>query len=186
MVARPSFVRDELRYAVWLVPDASCAAPYEQAMAELRSRWGGPTFRPHLTLTSGLKGSEDEVITRFQELAQNQPQLRLPAGRLLVSGEHYQAVIITATVTPELAALRHRYRSAWGLDEASFRPHLSLVYGSIPNQAWAGIEKDWAEHPWPDMAIGRLALWRLQGEVEDWQAVASAELDGQAVDQQAN
>lgn len=174
---RKHLERDELRYAIWLNPDALCVELVTPIMDKLRLNHRGPAFDPHLTLTSGITGSEGQIINTFHSCAEAQSPFKLRSEGIGVSGSFFRAITVGYHLTTELSQFRSRVRQHFSLEaHNNYHPHLSLAYGEIPDAALQDTKNKLTQHQWPDITISSISLWRLKGPVENWRMMANAAL----------
>jgi len=179
MLMRQHLERDELRYAIWLNPDALCVEFTQPIMDSLRLRLNGPGFSPHLTLTSGLVGSEGQLIDIFRACAEQQAPFVLKPQGIGVSGNFFRAITVDCDCPEELKRFRQSTRSAFDLPpNTSFQPHLSLAYGEVADTDLASIQTELQAYAWPLIKVTSISLWRLKGPVENWRLTAHAALVG--------
>lgn len=176
---RKHLERDELRYAIWLNPDALCIEFVQPIMDKLRLNHNGPAFNPHLTLTSGITGPEGQIIDRFRSCAESQSPFALESQGIGVSGNFFRAITVGYSLPEELLRFRNTVRQQFQLEANShYHPHLSLAYGEIPDAALQDTKEDLAQHAWPNITISSISLWRLKGPVENWRMTEHAALTG--------
>ena len=171
--------RDELRYAIWLNPDALCCEYLYPVMAKLRQTLKGPVFAPHLTLVSGIVGEEKDLIHTFQSCAEEQMIFTLHPSGVAISGDFFRAVTVNTTLPQQLHDFRAKVVKRFELTNAKpYHPHLSLAYGEISDEILAPVQADLQQRTWPNMTINSISLWRLRGPVSNWRMVTTASLTG--------
>jgi hypothetical protein len=158
------------RHAIWLDPESRDADSLRQLMNDLRRAHGGPSFPPHLTLTSGLLGEQAVVLERFHALCAGHPASPCLIDEPVLGEGPFQALMLPCRC-PKLVALRQDVRRAWGLADEPWTPHLSLWYGlgtRLPEQAVETVRR----RRLSDCLIAGCSLWYLDGPVENWRQVA--------------
>lgn len=75
----------ESSYSIWLVPDP--AEDFYKRVATEIEHWAlkknSPVFPPHVTLIGGIKGTEDDVLSKTEALAKQLTVLPLAISFLL-------------------------------------------------------------------------------------------------------
>ncbi|WP_437572665.1 2'-5' RNA ligase family protein [Sorangium sp. So ce542] len=165
-------------FALWLVPGGAPAARLRELIAALARETGGPAFAPHLTLVSGLRGDGAALAARLGKLEGALRPVELEARGPAVGASRHRCVFLDVALTEPLAALRRAAQAALGAGESAFRPHVSLVYGDLPEDRRRSLAADprvralgddraWAE---------RLELWAVDGPTERWRCVEGVAL----------
>ncbi|TVR44208.1 MAG: 2'-5' RNA ligase family protein [Planctomycetota bacterium] len=179
MIMQNHLERDELRYAIWLNPDPQAQEALLPQMTALRQDLAGPAFPPHLTLTSGIAGIEEQLVDHLRVLAENQAPFRLQPRGIQVSGDFFRAITVAVDSPPQLLSFRSQACQRFGLDAMRpFHPHLSLAYGEVDNERLHHLRRHLETRSWPNLHIQRCSLWRLQGPVSNWRQVADVGLTG--------
>lgn len=119
-----------MEYSIWLTLPESTKKRLDEVVTQLAAEHGGPFFEPHLTLLSGIKGSEGEVIAKSEQLAMQLNELPLTLAGVSFSVTYFQCVLVRITPT---AALLDAYLAAatlFSIEPALFMPHISVFYGN--------------------------------------------------------
>jgi hypothetical protein len=121
--------------SLWLVPDEPARSRLAGLIADRAARLRAPLFAPHLTVLSGLRLDEAEVIRRARDLPRRMRPLSLRLTHLSHAAAYYRCVVLEAEPTPELLGAHQKARRAMAAGPDRFRPHLSLVYGRLDERA---------------------------------------------------
>lgn len=102
-------------------------------IAYLGARYEAPLFAPHITLFSGSAASEssERWPDLLADLARGLEPFKVTASPADTSEDFFKTVYLPIEPAPTLALLHERFRDAMGA-EPTFRPHLSLMYKSLP------------------------------------------------------
>ena len=130
-------------YSLWLEPPASLASTTSRFIKQHARNSNGkcPQFEPHVTLAGGFVGTDEEaravstdVVTA---LATTTGPLRCDAVEVTTGTRYHQCVYIRMNPTPSLAKAHEIAANAFGVEPGNgsgtlYMPHLSLVYGEVP------------------------------------------------------
>jgi 2'-5' RNA ligase len=120
--------------SLWLAPEESEREALAARSEGLAARLGTPPFAPHVTLLARVPGPLGAAQDRARALAARVRSLALTLTEVSHSAEFYRCLVLEAAPTAELLAAR---RAALDMMEATasepYRPHLSLVYGTLPS-----------------------------------------------------
>lgn len=166
-------------FALWLVPGRAPRARLAELIEALARETGGPAFAPHLTLVGGLRGDGGALSAQLGGLEGALGPVELRAQGPATGTSRHQCVFLDVAPTEPLAALRRAAQAALGAGESPFRPHVSLVYGDLPQGRRRALAADprvlalghdawWAE---------RLELWAVEGPTERWRCVEGVALE---------
>ncbi|MCM2258682.1 MAG: hypothetical protein NDJ94_23870, partial [Vicinamibacteria bacterium] len=98
--------------SLWLQPQDPLRERLAGVIARLATRFGGPTFVPHVTLVAGLAGDEADLVLRARALAGELRPFPLRLERVARRDEYFRALSIDAVGGEPLraahaAACRH-------------------------------------------------------------------------------
>ena len=173
-------------YSIWLLPHTDKHKELAQLMFKLSQEHDGPRFSPHITLLSGVYGSEKELITKTSELAAKINALSVKTNAVETQDNYYKGLYLKIVETKPLLESRQQAESLfhahalnergtpWPADE--FMPHLSLLYGSQPELVKKQIKASLKDKPSLDLLIDRVALVSTDGPPEKWTTVSVEQL----------
>ena len=167
--------------SLWLMPDGEPGERLGAWIDGLADRFGTERFPPHVTLLSGLSGDEADLAGRTRVAAA--ALAPVPVHLETVDGreEHFRCLFVRAVETAPLAAAHARAAEAFGrAADPAFLPHLSLVYGRLPE----GKKRDLAREAAPVLGVRfearMLHLWATAGPVPSWRELAVFPIGGSA------
>jgi hypothetical protein len=165
---------------LWLVPEEPARARLEGLIAGLAERLGTPPFRPHVTLLGRMGLDEPEALARARELAARQPPVPLVLPRAGHDAGYFRCVFLEAKATPEVLGAHQRARRAMGGGPDRFRPHLSLVYGRIQEEARTEIAREVETALGAPLALtaDRVEVHETRGEASRWRRCGGFGLTG--------
>ena len=95
-------------------------------------RGGGPRFKPHLTLLSGIETTHADAELKLKHLASRIRPFEIRLGRIEWRHEYFRCLFISAIPSEELAAAKREAHEAFEMNPPPpFEPHVSLLYGNI-------------------------------------------------------
>jgi hypothetical protein len=166
--------------SLWLMPTGEPRDRLASLIVRLAERFSTPPFPPHVTLLPGIeKPSEDDVLSTSRALA---VALRpFPLRLLAVEGkdEPFRCLFVRAAADEPLVAAHAAASCAFGRrPDAGFLPHLSLVYGRLPDDAKADLAAALSGLVASRFPVARLHVWRTEGPVAEWQELGALDLAG--------
>ncbi len=118
--------------ALWLVPPVTRRAEYATVIDDLAEQFGTPRFVPHVTLLTGVVDCDER---RLRTLAGACRGLELRPRGLASYDEYYRALVVEIDLSEELRRARELAIKTFRGGAAPYEPHLSLMYGDLPEAA---------------------------------------------------
>lgn len=162
------------RLSWWWLPPPAEAAAYAEAMETLRSRLGGPAFPAHVTVGAPLHGDPAELQRRAEALLVGLPRPRFAPVAVAHAPERHRCLVVELAANAA-AHEAHRRLSALSGHEAPWRPHLSLVYGRLPEEVRAATAEALDAQAFPPFEAEGLALWDTT-PLRSWREVGRIQL----------
>ena len=162
--------------SLWLMPEGGARDRLAERIEGLALRLGTTPFAPHVTLLPGLPGPEAEMLARARALARELRSLRVGFSGVDGLDPHFRCLFFRVAASPALQATHARAARHFGREpEASFDPHLSLVYGSLGPGAKAALKRELSAEAPPPFEARHLHVWRTDGPVGEWRELARVE-----------
>lgn len=171
-------------YSVWAIPSKDVEPRLTKLMDGLRSEFGGPQFRPHVTAVGAISLTEDDAIQKFRSACEGLKVYDASVERVATGTFFYQCVYLLLHPTPEVVETGAHCSNHFGYKSATpYMPHLSLLYNDLSDE-----EKKKAQEKANilDESIGslkfqitRLALYKTDTEdktLKSWEKVAECDL----------
>ena len=167
-----------MHFHLWLKPAGNLYDRLAEVMKDLRHRYQGPAFDPHVTLLGELEGEEDELCEKVTALARSLPELDIRLNAPAYQDDYFHCLYFTVEATPEMmAAHQQAQRTVARLPRSPFHPHVSLLYGVFPPE----VKKCIIESLPRDLpllgVVGELVLVRAKSaDPQDWHPVLECRL----------
>lgn len=163
-------------YSLWLRPRGTALARLSELVRELSEIYKTPRFPPHVTLLARISQSPSEIVARTRALARQCGPFQLELDRLELTPDYFQSLFIRVVPNRALEAAHWRARELFGASLESFMPHLSVLYGDLPEtEKQAVIAR---LNGWPTrFTVEAIDVYATEGQPEDWRLVESVALD---------
>jgi hypothetical protein len=160
--------------SLWLMPEGEVGERLAAWIERLSDRFRTERFPAHVTLLSGLSGHEPELAERVRLAAAGLSPIAVHLDTVEGRDEHFRCLFVRAVEPEELVAAHARAAEAFGrAPDAGFLPHLSLVYGTLPEEK----KRDLAHEAGSDLdtrfEARTLHLWSTAGPVASWRELAA-------------
>lgn len=162
------------KLAVWLAPEGDARERLAAVIRAISTRFHTPCFDPHVTLVGGVTGPEAQVLGGTRDLAAALRPLRVTLATVIAREEYYQSLVMTVEPTRELSEARARARVVLGGRQGSpFFPHLSLMYGRIPQTEKEMLLRELGNSVGHTFLARSLEVVSVAGLPEDWCRIES-------------
>jgi len=166
------------RYALWLSPIGEAFDRWQALITELSARLGTTAFDPHVTLIG--PGGEPESLqqaTRLLALEIEPLVLQLGATRLL--DEYYRCLFVEVDPSPALSLAQAAAARRFGRPPGRYYPHLSLVYGDLPEARKQEVIAEIGQRFDEPLPIAQLTLIEVPNGPATWRCLERAALGGE-------
>ena len=119
-------------YHLWLKPSGEVRDRLAALIQQLAGQLGTPAFEPHVTLLGSLVGTEPDHLRRADQLARQLRVFKVAPTEPGYLAEHFRCLFMLITQTPAIMGANAVARRIFGGPPDNYMPHLSLVYGSLP------------------------------------------------------
>jgi len=164
-------------YALWLVPAEPAFGLLSRYIARFSRKLSTPQFDPHITLLGGITLPEEETLARSAALAANLTSFQIELDGISCLDEYFRCVFVG--VIPDVSILK-AHQVARGIfdmdDEQPYMPHISLVYGKLPQETKERIVAELASMTVGRFEVRRLAVWRVSGPAHEWTCIKEFDL----------
>lgn len=164
------------KYSLWLRPFGDIAFSIQQRINKLSEKYGSPPFEPHVTLISGLRYGETELIQLTKTLAGSLKPFDLLLTKAGYRDKFYQSLFVHVNKSE---ALMNAYRTALQLfdleEQEEFIPHLSLMYGDFSQEEKERILSVMGREFHIRFEVHSLLLVKTEGEPDEWKKIHLAD-----------
>ncbi len=165
-----------MHYHLWLKPSGELFDRLAELMKDLRQRYRGPAFDPHVTLLGEMEG--DDLCEKASSLASNLPVLEIHLGDPAYQEDYFHCLYFTVDNTPKMKEAHQQAQHMFGVMPRSvFHPHMSLLYGLFPSRVKQDII-DSLPHDLPQIGVAdEIVLMRAEStNPQDWHSVQAYRL----------
>lgn len=115
------------------MPSGTIGDRLSRVIGDLSTRYSTPAFEPHITLFSGLRAAQPELIEKCAGLSRLLNAFDIRLTTIESRNEYFRALFLRAELAGDLEAANAKAAELLQVNEARpFLPHLSLLYGDIP------------------------------------------------------
>ena len=161
--------------SLWLIPSGAVYTELAALISRLSRSYGTPSFEPHVTLLSGIALAEPLLFAKTQQLAELISPFQVKLTTVDYQDEYFRCLFIRAD--PD-GALRQANATAKVLferpEEPPYMPHLSLLYGDLPQAKKEEIIAEWGSTFALEFTVDALYLISATADrpVADWRRIA--------------
>jgi 2'-5' RNA ligase len=160
-------------YHLWLKPSGRAYDVLARTIRDLADELHLARFEPHVTLLAYLDGSEAEHRRRAEELAGRSAPFQCVLTKAAYLDEHFRCLFMLVDPTPDLMACHTRAAVAFNKSPEAYMPHVSLVYGTLPESRKKEIIATLAPEVRASFVVARLILLKSESaEPKDWHEIA--------------
>jgi 2'-5' RNA ligase len=164
---------------LWLLPPTPVHERFAALIDRLSRRMGTPRFIPHITLTGSLHSPYDEIVRLTADLAATLAPIPIRLAGIGCTDQYYRCLFMRAERSRELLAAHEAACVRLGRSpESDFMPHLSLIYGDLPQDRKNSIVQEIGANFDAAFYANRIGLCRLDGSPEQWQLPRTFTLTG--------
>lgn len=159
-------------YSIWLIPAGEVYRKLAEIISQLSKKYSTPNFEPHLTLIGDLLRSEEEIISKTLELAEQLKPFEINLKKADYFDEYFKCLFIRAERSKEVIKANNIAREAFNLKlDPEYMPHLSLMYGNLSPETKEKILADLGKEFDLSFEVKSIHLFSTAGEAKDWSKV---------------
>ncbi|HXY38539.1 MAG TPA: 2'-5' RNA ligase family protein [Vicinamibacteria bacterium] len=164
-------------FSLWVMPEGEIGTRLLRWIDTLAVRFRTERFPPHLTVLSGLDGTEAEVLRGAAAAAASLEPFTVHVDGVDGRDEHFRCLFVQALEAAPLAAAHTAAAHVFGRQpDPAYQPHLSLVYGTVDPATKLAVAHEASSEVASRFAARRLHVWRTDGPVPDWREVGVFEI----------
>jgi 2'-5' RNA ligase len=168
---KESFKMALLKYSVWLKPTGIVNRKFSQLISQLAERYSSPAFPPHVTLIGSIEAHEEEIIGKAHELASLIQPYTIKLMNVDYTDDYYRALFVRVEPSAGVLAAYEQARKLFPSNEASYMPHLSLLYGDFSVETKKKIIKKVGDRFTDEFEVNTLHLYLTEGDADSWHKV---------------
>ena len=182
-------------YAIWLMPHGQIYAGLNKLIVDLSKKFGTVEFEPHMTLHWPITGSEKDVLEKTAKLASLLSPFNIELQNPEVMDEYFRCIFLPAQKSDYLVGANKKAREIFSkkppIHEAILRavygdqraaetiarekepgygPHLSIMYGTLPQNIKASIIKSLNVQK-QSFSVNSLHLYETGADPKEWKLV---------------
>lgn len=167
------------KYSLWLRPFGDIAFSIQQRINKLSEKYQTPSFEPHVTLLSGIRYGETELIQLTETLAGALKPFDLLLTKAGYRDKFYQSLFVHIKKSKELMNAYETALQLFGYEaDEEFIPHLSLLYGDLSREEKERILSVMGREFHIRFQVHSLLLVNTEGKPADWKKIHLAEFKG--------
>jgi 2'-5' RNA ligase len=159
------------------MPEGATRRRLTDILQDIRTRYDGPAFLPHVTLVGGLQIERDFLIECTRRIAAAHQPFTIKLGQAEMTSHRFRDLFIHAGPV-DLLSRAHAIACnvLGGIPHTHFMPHLSLLYGSHSRGLKERIICEIGSGLPAQFKVGNLYLYETDGQVRRWREVAKSPL----------
>lgn len=159
-------------YSLWLQPNGDIAYQLQERIKKLSKKYNTPVFSPHVTLLSGLKASETELVSLTQTLASCLHPTELVLTKAGYRNTFYQSLFVRVKNNSTFKEMRETACRLFDQSETGpFVPHLSLLYGDLSQKEKERILNIMGREFHIRFSVNSIVLMQTEGPPEQWKKI---------------
>lgn len=166
------------KYSLWLRPFGDISFSIQQRIDKLSEKYDTPSFEPHVTLISGIRYGETELIQLTETLAGALKPFDLLLTNAGYRDKYYQSLFVHIKKSEELM---NAYKTALRLFDyeatEEYIPHLSLMYGNLSQEEKERILSIMGREFHIRFKVQSLLLVNTEGKPHEWKKIHLAEFN---------
>ena len=151
--------------SLWLVPPVTLRAEIATIIDNYAEQLSTPRFIPHLTLLTGVKNVSE---AQLRTLADACLGVMIEPEGVATGDDFFHCVFVAVNATPELRRVRGAAEQIFGAGGEPFRPHMSVVYGDLPDQTREAVAREIEATRFVPFAPEVLEAVETEGTPERW------------------
>lgn len=166
-------------YALWALPDNKSSERLQAIIETFCQRYHSPPFVPHITLVHMMEGTKALLLAQAVKIASQFCPFDVSFTTVGAEEDPYRALYLIAAPTEKLSECYRTALSSFGIaPKKPFFPHISLLYGVIPNEEKEKFKNELYTCLPLTVSISTLSLWSVDGEPDDWKEISRLPLQG--------
>ena len=165
-------------YVLWIKPSGEVFQTLSRTIRKLATELNTVVFEPHVTLVANLNGSEQELAERGEELSGQIKPFKIFLTEPAYQDEYFKCVFLRVEKTQSIMNANACAGRIFKRPQEIYEPHVSLVYGDLPEERKKLIIRDLPENVKTDFEAKTVYLIRADSRhPRDWHELAAFRLE---------
>ena len=123
-------IRNSISYSIGLIPEGSVRKERKNIIHSFSKNFGGPKFKPHVTLVSSFIGSEKDLLQKTEMLSKRVKRFEIFFGRIDTLHK-FSIKFLEVKFTIELKKVRDIICSRLNWFDNDYFSHVKMAYGDF-------------------------------------------------------
>lgn len=169
-------MRQAYDHSLWISPRGVAGDVFGAIIKDLSEAFGTPYFPPHVTLLAQVSRPQAEIVSIAHELASEFSPFQIELLAPAFADDYFRSLFISAEPGNMLLAAHELAQELFRVPEEQFMPHLSLLYGDLPETEKRRIIAR-VGYGFPlSFTAEAIDVYATEGPPEDWRLVESIAL----------
>lgn len=157
-------------YHLFLLPQGELFRTLEHTIRELKERFNGVLFEPHITLLARIpEQGEEALVEKTRQLATTMKPFEVQLKEIGMEDVYFRALYLKAEPNELLQNFHKKAQTLFHVeDNGTYMPHLSLYYGNTPSAVKRTMVESLSLPEEITMTVDRVCLYRTEGEADAW------------------
>lgn len=161
-------------YSLWLQPEEKKYRELSDIISKLQRQVNEPVFTPHITVISGLKLREPEIIQRAEILAGTYLPLYIQLNNAVWGYSFFQRYFFSILPNDDLIKLHKAALQMFGeIETVSYHPHMSLQYADYTRIPDEQTLKNIRFYIGKTIEFSELMVMKTNGSIKEWESIVS-------------
>lgn len=158
-------------YYLWLIPQKEMYGAFQMIIKGLSKLYTTPVFEPHITLSIGLSGDENDLIKKTDAFVRKKYKFSVNTKDIKYTQGFLKALFLNIANTPAINEFNAQAVEHFKpLSHGPFQPHMSLLYGDITPDEKERIIAELNFLP-RTITFDKLKLIKGHPDVTQWQVI---------------
>ncbi len=168
------------RYAIWYEPTQIIYDELKKIISDLSKQYNSSIFEPHITLLpGGCELDKKVVVEKLKNIVRKTKPFETTFGKLNQLDEYFKSIFIEVEKTKDLINFANNIqKEVNGVIAQNYAPHLSILYGQIPNDEKEKTIKLLGRNYTKSFTLNKVDIieYEFNQLPETWKKIASIEL----------
>jgi hypothetical protein len=163
-------------HSLWISPRGIAGDVLSAIIQNLSAMYKTPYFPPHVTLLARIIRPQSEVVALMRELSSRCNSFSVELTKPAFTRDYFRSLFLEAAPSSELLAAHRLAQALFDLPDASYSPHLSLLYGDLPEAEKNEIISSLGRGFPTRFTAEAIDVYATEGVPKNWRLVESVQL----------